>query len=70
LVIHVAGEPIGNVQRCSRCGAILLDYTDAKIIASTGRTPRWWTGNVFVTTEESGETDEAPTCQRMRVTGN
>lgn len=61
--MHLAGEPVGNLQRCSRCGVILLDYTDARILASTGLAPQWWTGNVFVTTGESGETDEAPTCK-------
>jgi hypothetical protein len=63
LVVHVAGEPEGLVQRCSRCGEVLIDRTGEVVIASTGLAPHWWTGNVFVSPEEQGETDDEATCE-------
>ncbi len=35
--IHVAGPLEGLVQRCSRCGAILNDYTNAMVPEGSGR---------------------------------
>lgn len=41
MVFHVAAEPIGLVQKCARCGAVITDYTGAMMIAGDTQ-PRFW----------------------------
>jgi len=36
-VIHLAGEPIGLMQRCERCGIVILDYEDTSIAGENKR---------------------------------
>src|SRR5688572_28395234 len=63
--VHVAGKAEGLLQRCARCGAVLLDRRDEVIPGRTGEAPRWLTGNVAVLEGLQEETTEAPTCTRM-----
>ena len=63
-IIHVAAQAVGEVQRCARCGAVLLDYRGAQTLASTAPGVRfWWSGNVAVGDGEEGETTDPPTCR-------
>ena len=42
--IHLAGQPSGLVQKCRRCGVVLVDYRNA---ASVGDwRPHWFRGAV------------------------
>ena len=69
-VIHRAGEPIGLVQKCSDCGEVLTDYTNA---SSEGDwEPTWWEGLVTVYSGNPRQTvafadDGAIPCTRMAV---
>lgn len=45
MVIHVAGEPVVGVQKCSRCDAVLCDVTNA---ASIDGKFYWWSTGAFV----------------------
>ena len=61
MIIHTAGAPDGLVQRCSRCGAVLQDYTNAQGVGDWR--PVWWDGNVVVLGRFSGATEEPADCQ-------
>ena len=43
-IIHEAGEPVGLVQTCVRCGKVLSDYTNA--VGYGDWKPTWWNGTV------------------------
>lgn len=45
--VHIAGEPEGGVQRCVRCGAILIDSNGA--MSMDGAPMSFWAGFVGVT---------------------
>ena len=47
VVVHLAGEPEGLVQKCSRCGYVLLDLNGA-MFCGGGDGPGWWEGPVEV----------------------
>jgi hypothetical protein len=32
MIYHLAGEPQDGVQRCQRCGAVIIDYTEAQMV--------------------------------------
>jgi len=36
VVIHVAAAPTAAGQKCSRCGIVLIDWTNQKVLMSTG----------------------------------
>mgnify|MGYP001561979228 CR=1 FL=1 len=61
MIIHAAETPIGLIQRCSRCGEILQDYTNAQGVGDWR--PVWWEGNVFVNGRFSGATEEPANCK-------
>lgn len=46
ITIHYAGQPDGQIQRCSRCGYILTDYRNAAGVGEWH--PSWWKGPVIV----------------------
>lgn len=62
-VIHTAEKPTGTslVQRCSRCGGILNDYT--AVLGIGEWSPVWWDGNVEVDTGFSYATDNEANCE-------
>ena len=62
-IIHSAGKPIGLIQRCSRCGVVLQDYTNALSVGDWR--PSWWDGNVFIDGRFSGATEEAANCEAV-----
>ncbi len=45
-VIHEAGEPMGLVQKCIRCGMILSDYRN--MVSAGPWSPSWWQGTVTI----------------------
>jgi hypothetical protein len=54
IVVHIAGEMIGGVQRCSRCGVVLIDYMGAAVAVMPGNKPPTWSGwpeNGFVSVD-------------------
>lgn len=54
ITVHIAGEMIGGVQRCSRCGEILIDYRGAQVMAIPGHpTPSWsgWAQGGFISVD-------------------
>lgn len=46
IVVHVAGQPEGVVQKCSQCGEILVDYTGAVVVSGTNALPCYLTGRM------------------------
>lgn len=45
-VIHTAAQPVGLVQKCSRCGAVLIDRTGEMRIEGDNFDTVWYEGNV------------------------
>jgi hypothetical protein len=66
-LIHVAGAPEGRVQRCIRCGLVLIDRTGEMSLLSDGAAIFWWDGNVGVDGGHSWSTVEPSTCSLERV---
>ena len=62
--VHVAAPPAGLVQRCARCGVVLIDRHGEKTLASTGGPPIWWAGNVALEEGFQEATTEPATCER------
>lgn len=60
-VIHEAGIPDGLVQKCTRCGLVLQDYTNAQSVGEWH--PVWWSGNVGVKAQYYFSTEEAANCE-------
>ena len=51
--VHVAGEPMGPIQQCARCGVTLIDYRNT---ASIGEwEPSWWAVGAFVGVTENAD---------------
>ena len=63
-VIHTAGEPDGLIQKCVRCGYVLIDHTDTQSIGEWH--PVWWSGNVYVRGSVSGATEEVANCEMQK----
>ena len=64
-VLHLAGEPEGLVQKCSRCGYVLSDYNNAMGVGAWS--PSWWEGEITVwegnpTHLQAGRHDNAIEC--------
>jgi hypothetical protein len=61
-IVHIAGPVEGNLQRCIRCGAILIDSAGAMSI--DGSPMSYWAGFVGVTecVEEGRKVATNPTC--------
>jgi hypothetical protein len=51
--VHIAGEPVGLVQQCRRCGATLIDYRNAAGIGQWS--PSWWAAGAFVGVTECAD---------------
>lgn len=64
-VIHSADKPVGLIQKCSRCGVILQDYTNALSVGDWR--PVWWDGNVFIDGRFSGVTEEPANCEAIEL---
>jgi hypothetical protein len=60
-VIHLAAAPKDLVQRCARCGLVLLDYRNTQVVGPWE--PHWWRDCVAVEPGGSTATSEAPTCE-------
>ena len=65
--IHLAGEPVGLVQRCSICGEILQDYRNSLSVGDWQ--PHWWSGSVEVSSSGGmmWSTKDAPNCEAKVV---
>lgn len=72
LTQHVAGEPQGLVQRCARCGVILIDHTNT--MAPEGTTARYWQPGPVVQINNfgwvQGEDEDAAECGRLPAGAN
>jgi len=44
--VHIAGPIVGNVQRCARCGTVLIDSTGAMSVDGMGMS--YWTDGGYV----------------------
>jgi len=62
-IIHTAGDVEGLMQKCSRCGAVLQDYTNTLSVGEWF--PSWWAGNVVVGQGFSAATDEPANCEAV-----
>lgn len=51
-VVHIAGEPEGLIQKCSRCGYILADYRNA--MGAGDWCQSWWAWPHGAVTVEMG----------------
>ncbi len=60
-VIHLAGSPVGAIQKCARCGMVLQDYTNAVVVGDFF--PIWWDGSVEVGPGSFGTTTDEPNCE-------
>lgn len=58
-IIHIAGPPEGNIQKCARCGAVLVDYTNAMVPGDGPTTFLAWEEGAFMTV-----TDGFPICSQ------
>lgn len=48
MIVHLADDPDGPIQKCSRCGYVLTDYTDA--VGPVGDwSPGFWEPGVEIT---------------------
>lgn len=56
LIVHVAGEPDGKIQKCSRCPLILTDYRNAMGVGKDGGpwSPGFWEPGVEVVVANGG----------------
>lgn len=53
--VHKAGEPVGLVQRCTRCGTTLQDYRGAMAVVDSvrGFPLHWWPVGQAILVEQS-----------------
>lgn len=58
-IIHIAGQVQGNVQKCARCGAVLVDYTNTMSLSDGPQTFLGWEEGAFMTV-----TDGFPICSQ------
>lgn len=49
-IVHIAGVPDGQIQRCIRCSGVLIDSTGAMSMGGEGIRP--WPPGSFVWTEQ------------------
>lgn len=63
VIVHLAGETDGEVQKCVRCAAVLWEYTENKMVCGEDTSRHWWpvgtslgisTGNPRMTSPPDG----------------
>jgi len=52
--VHVAGDYVRFVQRCCRCGCVLIDNTGAAFLAKDGP-PRGWSPGAAIACGDAGD---------------
>lgn len=60
-VVHIAGEPDGLIQKCSRCGAVLIDARGAMVMGG-GSIGCWQPGGFVGVTEGNPQQSVAMQC--------
>lgn len=69
-MIHVAGPMIDQMQRCTRCDAVLTDYRFAMVPADSGPLFGWEEGSSVEITEGNPRmsmvVDDPPDCEKVQ----